>query len=139
MVQVIICTHEQMAIGVKKTAEFIMGPQENLHAIAAYTKEQVDYEHEITTFLQKHPTEPVVVLTDIVGGSVNTALAKMIPTHKNLQLIAGVNLPMVVQLLLSNEQDLEATIAKAIREAKNGIQDINQTIKTETETISDDF
>lgn len=139
MVQVIVCTHEQMAIGVKKTAEFIMGPQKNLHAIAAYTEEQVDYQKKISTFLKKYSPEPVVVLTDIVGGSVNTTLAKMIADNSNLHIISGVNLPMIVQLLLSNEKDFDSTIEKAIREAKNGIQYVNETIKSESKTLNDDF
>lgn len=139
MVQVLICTHEEMALGVKKTAEFIMGPQENLHAIPAYTDEHLDYQKMIAEFLEKHSSEPVVVLTDIVGGSVNTELGKMVDQYQNLHIISGVNLPMVVQILLSNEKTLDETIQKTIEEARNGIQYINQTLIKQTDSLSDDF
>ena len=139
MVQVLICTHEEMALGVKKTAEFIMGPQENLHAIPAYTVEHLDYQKMIAEFLEKHSSEPVVVLTDIVGGSVNTELGKMVDQYQNLHIISGVNLPMVVQILFSNEKTLDETIQKTIEEARNGIQYINQTLIKQTDSLSDDF
>lgn len=139
MIQVLICTHEEMALGVKKTTEFIMGYQENLHAIAAYTNEHLDYQKMIAEFLEKHSSEPVVVLTDIVGGSVNTELGNMVDQYQNLHIISGVNLPMVVQLLLSNEKTLDETIQKTIEEAKNGIQYINQTLTKQTDSLSDDF
>ena len=139
MVQVLICTHEEMAVGVKKTAEFIMGPQKNLHAIAAYTDEHLDYQKMIAEFLAKHSSEPVVVLTDILGGSVNTTLGKMLDQYQNLHIISGVNLPMIAQLLLSNEKTLDETIQKTIAEAKNGIQYVNQTLTKQTSSLSDDF
>lgn len=139
MIQVLICTHEEMALGVKKTTEFIMGYQENLHAIVAYTNEHLDYQKMIAEFLEKHSSEPVVVLTDIVGGSVNTELGKMLDQYQNLHIISGVNLPMVVQLLLSNEKTLDETIQKTIEEAKNGIQYINQTLTKQSDSLSDDF
>lgn len=139
MIQVLICTHERMAKGTKKTAEFIMGDQPNLHEISAYTEEHPDHKRDIENFLEKYSKDPVVVFTDIVGGSVNTELIQMTAKLPNLHIISGVNLPMIIQVLLSNETDLEATIEKTILEGKNGIQYVNQTLSDTENELTDDF
>ena len=139
MIQVLICTHERMAKGIKKTVEFIMGSQPNLHEVSAYTEEHPNHKEEVENILLKYANEPVVVFTDIIGGSVNTELTQMTVNYPNLHIISGVNLPMVIQILLSNESNLEATIEKTIAEGKNGIQYVNRSLNGKESELEDDF
>ena len=54
LLQIILASHSQMANGVKKTVELIMGQQPNLHAIAAYDDEQESLEKLVTAQIEKN-------------------------------------------------------------------------------------
>lgn len=99
LLQIILASHSQMANGVKKTVELIMGQQPNLHAIAAYDDEQESLEKLVTTHIEKNPHDKFLFLTDIIGGSVNTTIAQIIDDKKNMFLITGMNLPLVLTIL----------------------------------------
>lgn len=138
MIQVLIVTHSEMAQGIKKTAEFIMGPQENLHAITAYIPGHEQYLQEVSQFLGQNTGDDVVIFTDIIGGSVNTEITQLTKKFSNLHIISGVNLPMVIQLLLTHEPTLDQTIIKTLKEGKAGIQNVNETLGN-SQNDFDDF
>ncbi len=97
--QVILASHSQMAKGLKQTVELIMGKQSNLHAIAAYEDEQESLKKQIADQITSNSNEKYLFLTDIIGGSVNTTIAQMIDDKKNMFLVTGMNLPLVLTVL----------------------------------------
>lgn len=88
-----------MAKGLKQTVELIMGKQSNLHAIAAYEDEQESLKKQIADQITSNSNEKYLFLTDIIGGSVNTTIAQMIDDKKNMFLVTGMNLPLVLTVL----------------------------------------
>lgn len=110
---VIIATHDQMANGIKATAEFLMGPQDNIFAIPAYSEGFEDFEDKVQKIVFKYLRDKIYILTDIKGGSVNIKLRQLIIEKKlnNVYLISGVNLPLVIQLVLQGDtKDLKMII-----------------------------
>ena len=97
--QIILASHSQMAKGLKQTVELIMGKQSNLHAIAAYDDEQESLKKQIVDQITSNSNEKYLFLTDIIGGSVNTTIAQIIDDKKNMFLITGMNLPLVLTIL----------------------------------------
>ncbi|MEB3363353.1 PTS sugar transporter subunit IIA [Lactobacillus sp. R2/2] len=97
--QVILASHSQMAKGLKRTVELIMGKQSNLHAIAAYDDEQESLKKQIADQITSNSNEKYLFLTDIIGGSVNTTIAQMIDDKENMFLVTGMNLPLVLTVL----------------------------------------
>ena len=97
--QIILASHSQMAKGLKRTVELIMGKQSNLHAIAAYDDEQESLKKQIADQITSNSNEKYLFLTDIIGGSVNTTIAQMIDDKENMFLVTGMNLPLVLTVL----------------------------------------
>jgi mannose/fructose-specific phosphotransferase system component IIA len=127
--QVVVATHAEMATGIKKTTEFIMGDQPNLHAFPAYSPGNENFLEKLTSFIEHHRNESVVVFTDIIGGSVNSQVTQMLSRFDKVYLIAGVNLPMVIQLLLTHEDTGIETIHKVIAEGREGIRFVNEELQ----------
>ena len=59
------------------------------------------------------PADDVIVCTDLFGGSVNNEFTKIVQTRPNTYLVANMNLPLLIQLLFS---DQEAPADQVIRE-----------------------
>ncbi len=130
MQNIIIATHGDMAQGIKHTAEFIMGKQERLHALPAYTAECLDFKEKLCAMIEEFSKDgEVIILTDLFGGSVNTDAMSFLGSHENVFLIAGVNLPLVIQLLVSDGgTGVKGVIRSSIEEAREGIVFCNDLI-----------
>lgn len=70
------------------------------------------------------PQDDIIILTDILGGSVNNDMMKFLD-RPNLHLVCGMNLPLAVHLILSEEENTEQLIRQGIQAAKDGIQYCN--------------
>lgn len=126
----ILATHGTFAEGIASSIEIILGTQSNLHTLCAYVSGNDDITQTVATFLQRFAeTDELIIITDIFGGSINNEFIKYL-TKPNIHLIAGLNLPLIIQLLThSKEPDITAIIDTAIKTSVDAIQYCNQTIK----------
>ncbi|ARW18714.1 PTS sugar transporter subunit IIA [Pediococcus pentosaceus] len=124
--KVILASHGRLALGMQDTLRIIVGETPNLTAYAAYLNgDETAYVDEIKKEIEKKPNEQFVVITDVLGGSVNTNLTQLLRDHENVQLIAGMNLPLVMELV-TKKQALDAdAIQQIINNARSAIVDIN--------------
>lgn len=124
--KVILASHGRLALGMQDTLRIIVGETPNLTAYAAYLNgDETAYVDEIKKEIEKKPNEQFVVITDVLGGSVNTNLTQLLRDHENVQLIAGMNLPLVMELV-TKKQALDAdAIQQIISNARSAIVDIN--------------
>ncbi|ADL04076.1 PTS sugar transporter subunit IIA [Lacrimispora saccharolytica] len=122
MRHLIVATHGEMANGIVHTAEFVLGKQEGLHALAAYTPVCMDFQQKLKDLVEKLIKEgEVIILTDLFGGSVNNESMGILPSD-NVHIIAGVNLALVIQLLADGENGSTAElIQKSIQGARDAI------------------
>lgn len=122
VVKVIIATHGELADGLRKSVEFIMGDRKSLYSIPAYTDNCLDPEKTINEIISGS-NEPIICFTDIFGGSINNYIMSTLSIHSNIHLITGVNLPMIIQLLMDLDQDIdiEEAIDNCINSGQNGI------------------
>lgn len=103
MVKVIVATHDRLAEGFRHTLDYIAPGVVELVALSAYV-ENIPVEDELQAILEGgNADEQVVILTDLLGGSVNQACSKWIG-KKNLHLIAGVNFPLLLSIALQAGQ-----------------------------------
>lgn len=123
MIKIIIATHGELAVGLKKSVEFIMGNQDNLFAIPAYTPEVPNLVPTIESLVSNYEN-PVIFLTDVYGGSVNNEIFSMIQHEPNAYLVCGVNLPMIIQMLMDIRQnsDIDKVVDQSIDAGKTGIK-----------------
>ncbi|MEQ7160421.1 PTS sugar transporter subunit IIA [Enterococcus gallinarum] len=97
--KIVLASHSNLAQGMKDTAEFIMGKQENLSAITAYVDEKVDFSAQLRALISEMAEEPIIFISDLLGGSVNRVITETIAGKENQFLIAGMNLPLVLEIV----------------------------------------
>lgn len=121
----IIASHHKMAGGLKDTLEFVTQQQDNVTAICAYYKGE-DLEKQIEACFQSFAeNDEVIILTDMLGGSVNQKFYPYI--SEKVHLIAGMNLPLAIGLILyPKEKELtDKVIQDMVAEAKSYIIYVN--------------
>ena len=97
MIGVVIVTHGKLAREFRAAREHVVGPQEQVETISIGPDDDLDARRaDMLAALGKVDSgDGVVVLTDMFGGSPsNLAISAM--EQPNVEVIAGVNLPMLV-------------------------------------------
>ena len=122
MRHVIIASHHRFAEGLADTLEFI-GGVENMRAVCAYVDETPLEEQAAEAFAAVAPEDEVLVLTDILQGSVNQAFAPYVGDH--VFLVTGVNVALCLELALSAEPLSVAAIDAAIEQARSAMVLVN--------------
>lgn len=118
MIGVIIVTYGHLADAFKDAVEHVLGPQSNLHAFGLeYQEDVADIQKRRDMLLQVVQSADqgsgVVILTDMFGGAPSNLSLSLLDLE-NLEVIAGVNLPMLVKLLSIREKmPLEQMVAEA--------------------------
>ncbi len=136
--KVLLVSHAYMAKGVKSSVELILGPQENLYAMSAYVDQDIPFEKEIKDFLFENTNEKIVILTDLLGGSVNNEIIQLVANMENVILLTGMNLIMVMSVLLATDDTIDEQIDDIIDGSKNGILRCSQ-VDIESDADLDDF
>ena len=110
---IVIATHGTFAKGIYESLKIIVGEQENVHLLNAFV-DCNDIEGPVNQLLAQIPQEEeLIVCTDVFGGSVNNEWMKYM-NRKNFYLITGTNLPLLMQLFLSLEEDTATMIRTSV-------------------------
>ena len=129
----ILASHGRLAEGLKNSLEMILGKQESIYTMSCYLEDDFDIDESILNmFQQTKKYEKVIVITDILGGSVHNEFVKRYHQF-NFFLISGMSFPLLVELLLSREQKNNEVIQNAISNSKQTIQ-----LFDETQALSND-
>lgn len=127
MKRYVFASHHSMASGLRDTIQFLTSTDAALYDISAYMNEAGDEDLGAVVdelFEQFSPTDTVVVMTDIMSGSVNQ---KFYPhMGERTFLISGANVPLAMQLVLADERELTADyVQECVEEARNQIVLLN--------------
>lgn len=124
MIGVIIVGHAQLPKELLAVAEHVVGKQESVETVCIGPSDDVDEKHdELEAKIKKVRTPSgVILITDMFGGTPsNLALSFM--KHGEVEVLAGVNVPMLVKLFrLRAGLPMKDTLDEAIRA---GIKYIN--------------
>ncbi len=133
MKRFIIATHAYMSKGMKTSLELILGKQDNVSVYCAYAQDEPYFKPLIIKEIEEHSDDEFVIMTDLLGGSVNNDLLEL-TSRGNVHLITGINLILVMSILLTipNCEDIVSTIHQCIEDAKTGIVYCNE-IQIDTE------
>lgn len=107
MIKVLLTGHGKISSGILSSVELIYGVAEELVAI--------DFTQDVTPEVLEEKieneiissTDGVLVLSDIVGGTPFKTASMLTLKHKNVKVIGGMNLPMVLEVL--SERDYSTT------------------------------
>ena len=123
MATIILASHGEFAQGLKQTATMIIGDSVPIHALSAFRDEDESILVQIKKLLATIDIEETYILTDILGGSVNNDMLTIIKEYEGLQLITGMNLPLVISIPTYNGKIGESELEKLIKESQQSVID----------------
>ena len=123
MATIILASHGEFAQGLKQTATMIIGDSVPIHALSAFRDEDESILVQIKKLLATIDIEETYILTDILGGSVNNEMLTIIKEYEGLQLITGMNLPLVISIATYNGKIGESELEKLIKESQQSVID----------------
>lgn len=117
MIGVVIITHGGLGIELLKTAEMILGKRRNVSVVSIDQKNSVDSARDRVSKAIKDVDggNGVLLLTDMFGGTPSNIGISFLD-ELNIEVVSGVNLPMLMKIP-SLEEELE------LREAANLIKE----------------
>lgn len=121
MKRILIATHGKMASGIRYTAELIVGQVAEIDTIDAYVTPEDNVEEKFREYFQKHEQDRIIVFTDLMGGSVNQKLVEY-SKRENVTLVTGTNLPVLMQVMLADDDVTDDEIQEYIEDARNELQ-----------------
>jgi fructoselysine and glucoselysine-specific PTS system IIA component len=112
---------------------------ENVHLIQAYLDENKSIEEELQGLLgEQRDEEEWVVFSDLLGGSITNQILR-VALRENVHVVAGFNLPVVLDILLADtETPVETVIEQAISNAREQLVYVNKLINQKKGEGSDD-
>ena len=128
--KLLIATHSVFADGIKNAMELVTGDQNSVSTLCAYTNDMTEVETPIKEIIDALcDDEELIVTTDIFGGSVNNEFMKYL-SKSNIYLIAGVNLPLLFELIMNLEsENTVQMIETAVKNARKQLQYCNPLIQ----------
>lgn len=131
--KIILASHGALAKGMKDTLDMIVGNQVSIQAYSAYDEENVDFASDISQQITREVNEQFIIVTDVMGGSVNNAMTELVLRYKNVFLITGMNLSLVLSLATySGDIDLKA-LDELVQEGKRGLINVNKMVESAKE------
>ncbi|MFP4071061.1 MAG: PTS sugar transporter subunit IIA [Desulfovibrionales bacterium] len=122
MVGVVLVTHARFGEELLKSAEMILGPQEGCVALSIGVSRDME---SILKSIRKSVDDTdlgkgVLILTDMFGGTPSNLSLSLLGSGK-IEVVTGINLPMLLKILGSRTLPLQKLAAEAKGAGKNGI------------------
>ena len=122
----IVISHGQLANELLSAAETVVGPLEHIVAVSIGWHDDVEIARDEIARAIKQVSQGagVLVLTDMFGGT-PTNISAMFIKEGELEIVTGVNLPMIIKLASINREMTLNELAKEVEE--QGKQSIYRT------------
>lgn len=120
--ELLLISHGNFCIELKKSVEMIMGPQESIKAVPLLEEEgKEEYKEKLIAAIDE--TKETVVLSDLKGGTPGNIASELLLGTYDFDLYTGMNMAMVIDfingVMLDTEIDLVAS-------GKDSILSINE-------------
>ena len=115
MIGLVLVTHGRLAVEFRAALEHVVGPQKQIETVTIGPDDDVEQRRTdiVEAVKQVDSGDGVVILTDMFGGTPSN-LAISVMGRPNVEVIAGINLPMLVKLAkIRDECPLAAAVAAA--------------------------
>ena len=117
MIGIVLVTHGRLAEEFRHAVEHVVGPQENFASVSIGAEDDMEQRRReiVDAVSAVDGGAGVVILTDMFGGTPSN-LAISVMDAGRIEVIAGMNLPMLIKLCsVRGGDDMEV----ALREAQN--------------------
>ena len=113
----VIVTHGHLANELLAAAEMIVGPVSHITFVSIGWHDDVDAAHAEVERAMRQVSQGrgVLLLTDMFGGT-PTNIAAMFLAEGEVEVVTGVNLPMVIKLASQSDEESLADVARRVRD-----------------------
>lgn len=115
MIGLVFVTHGRLAEEFRAALEHVVGPQEKLETVSIGPDDDMDQRRKdiLDAISRVDDNDGVILLTDMFGGTPSN-LAISIMENAKIEVIAGINLPMLIKLAtIRSEMPVEQAILSA--------------------------
>src|SRR6266545_3152856 len=115
MIGLVLVTHGRLALEFRAALEHVVGPQRQIEVVTIGPEDDVERcRGEIIDAVKRVDTgDGVAILTDMFGGTPSN-LAISVMSRPKVEVLAGINLPMLVKLAkVRDESPLSEAVAAA--------------------------
>src|SRR5262245_32642181 len=116
MIGLVLVTHGRLAVEFRSALEHVVGPQKQIEAVTIGPEDDVEQRRKdiIEAVKRVDSGEGVAILTDMFGGTPSN-LAISVMSRPKVEVLAGINLPMLVKLAKVRD---ECPLAEAVAAAQ---------------------
>jgi PTS system mannose-specific IIA component len=116
MIGLVLVTHGRLAAEFRSALEHVVGPQEQIESVTIGPDDDVEQRRKdiIEAVKRVDSGDGVAILTDMFGGTPSN-LAISVMSQPKVEVLAGINLPMLVKLAKVRS---ECSLAQAVDQAR---------------------
>ena len=102
----ILISHGRFCEELKKSCEMIMGPQDMIHPLPLLPEDSPeDFTHQFLDLTRD--LDDYLVFADLLGGTPCNAVSRLIMEGREIELYAGMNMPMIIEFINASLTGLE--------------------------------
>ena len=134
MIGMVLVTHGQLATGFRAALEHVVGPQSRFETITIGPEDDMEQRRAdiLGAVARVQDGSGVVLLTDMFGGTPSN-LAISIMDKAKVEVIAGVNLPMLIKLAsVRHHETLVDAVASAQEAGRKSINVASRLLSQDT-------
>ena len=125
MVGILIISHGTLGECIKETAAMIVGPRDNVAALALNKTDKVElFSEKIKAAVAKLDTgKGVLIFADMFGGTPCNAAMALYHNTDRVCVITGFNLPIVIEAVMHANKPLEELVKGLVEKKEKTIVD----------------
>ncbi|MGI9463844.1 MAG: PTS sugar transporter subunit IIA [Aestuariivirgaceae bacterium] len=116
MIGLVLVTHGRLAEEFLNALQHVVGEQSNIETISIGPEDDMEARRAdiLEAVSRADDKEGVIILTDMFGGTPSNLAISLMETGR-IEVIAGINLPMLIKLASARA---DATLAEAVEQAQ---------------------
>ena len=131
MKRILILTHGNFAEGICDSLRMIAGAQDVTTICMQEDDSPKEIEDKLVNYInQTSPEDKVIVITDIPGGSTTKSAIPLLKSHKNVHVVTGLNLALLLEIVFIGEDNIAENISNAIEASRSSVMYLNDMIGT---------
>lgn len=137
--RIVVATHGGFAEGIKTSLSMIFGDATPIECVSAYVDLSVDYGEQLARIVREHDYEhaELVVLTDVLGGSVNNEFMKLLGSYR-FHLVTGLNLALLLEVVSCPAEQLAESLPDIVATAREHIVLCNDLVTAQQAALNDE-
>lgn len=136
--KVILATHGRLSEGMMHSVQMIAGQNEDLSCMGMMPGEHYQpMVDKVEALVKENPDTQYIIITDLFGGSVCNGMT-MLTGYPNVKVLAGMNMGLVINILLTPGALTDEQIGEIIDESREALMMV-QPVQPETGADEDFF